>query len=173
MINNFDDIPITITHHDTDGELVGHLMTTPLCTHFARLDLYRSDKIEWIILFEGFIIYSQIFGNGFYRQRETIMKDLRISRRIFDNNTKALIGDGYLSKVRGGKEMSHKNIYHVNFDKIIENIDQIYRFDIINSESQKYVKERYILKFNHYKDNAKNFNPNAPYVLMKYRKKQL
>lgn len=144
-------------------------MTTPLCIHTARLDLYRYNKIDWIVVFEGFIIYSQLFGNRFYRRRENVLEDLRITRTIYENRTGELISDGYLSKYRADKQMTFKNVYQVNFDKIIGNLDQIYKFEILNNENQKYVRERYVQKFNHFKRNAESNPENLPYTMIKKR----
>ena len=154
MFHDFKNLDSYLIYSEPEGKYAGPIIASPLCIHFARFSIYRSWDFTKILVFEAFIIYTQRFGNRFFRTQAKMIKDLRLKKYTLLKTVESLIDDGYITKVQGGEEDNFKNFYTVDFDKIIENINQIYRFEVFEGITKEAVRDLYMRKYEIYKDRA-------------------
>lgn len=151
MINELKDIFTYTALSDADGKKIGTFITSPLAIHTPRFDIYRDWDIIKVLVFETFIIYSKMYGNPFYKPRKFLIEDLRLSKHALLKNLDFLIEQGYISKRLSGPDENYKNYYTVNYDKIIDKIDVIYRFAVFGEEGMvRAMRENYIRIFEKY-----------------------
>ncbi|MBD3615354.1 MAG: hypothetical protein HUJ22_02190 [Gracilimonas sp.] len=156
-----------ILKKDSDGVYHDINTRTPLALNTYRLDLYQSDwKIEKIALFELFIVLSMIYGKVFYYQKERFLENLRLSDHAYRKYRRELENAGFINIKPGNKKNNFKNRYSVNFDCIINNIEEIYHF---NQFDNKFINEAYkndfVELFEHYKNKVENLEDSQfPYI---------
>lgn len=152
---------------DSDGYYHEINTRTPLALNTYRLDLYQSDwKIEKIALFELFIVLSMIYGKVFYYQKERFLENLRLSDHAYRKYRRELENAGFINIRSGNKKINFKNRYSVNFDCIINKIDEIYYFNQFSNEMMnKAYKEDFIELFEYYKEKVENLDEaQFPYI---------
>jgi len=151
---NFKNLDSYLLYSEPDGKYAGPIIASPLCIHFARFNIYRNWGFTKILVFEAFITYSHMFGNRFFRIQEKMIEDLRLTKYTLLKTVKSLIDDGYITKAQAGEDENYKNFYTVNFDKIIKDINQIYRFEVFEGITKEAVRDLYMRKYEMYKDRA-------------------
>ncbi len=163
MLHDFKNFDSYLIYSEPDGKYAGLIIASPLSIHFARYDMYRSWDYKKILVYEAFITYSQMFGNPFFRTEDNLSEDLRLPIYSIQKNIKFLISDGYITKVKGGESEDFKNFYTVNYDKIIEDVNKIYNFEVLDSDTEKGVRELYVEKFEMYKNRAVKHEKRFPF----------
>lgn len=130
---------------DADGSHADFNYRVPLSINFFRLELYN---LEWdmykIMVFEAFIILTLKFGNPFYFQQKKFFQLFRINEHVFRRLRQELTRLGFLTTARGNKNQNFKNYYTVNFEVIIDKIDEVFNFyDPIEGEVNQFLKKHY------------------------------
>ena len=125
--------------------------------HFTRLASYNKKwKINDIIIYEAMLYLHRRFGGkSFTMNNKYLVEMTRFSKNIITSKIKELEKKGYLSvKKRKGKiGTDFRNLYSINFSKIITSFDEIYEFDKTKPDeviTNKEILEEWYLYF---KDN--------------------
>ena len=118
-----------------------NLFDSPLSLNTYRYDLYKD---HWshtdILVFESFIVLALKYGNIFKYELEELRKNLRMDYYSFYNTCKKLYNNQ--SVIHDEQEKT----FNINFDRIIERIDNIFDFEKIYGFGTE-LKEHYIELF--------------------------
>ena len=158
MINNQEVIQHFAFDYDADGVHRGYKFRSPLCINTLRFDLYRDNwTMERILVFEVFIIYTFKYGNPFYKTLEKLSTDLRMTTYTIRKQREYLIDQGYLQKRLSSEKNNFKNIYTVDFNEIVENLNNIYKFEIIEDDpGMSFIQGLYERLFYSYRERTHN-----------------
>ncbi len=123
-----------------------------LAIHFGRLSGYRK-KPDWniqkILLYEYMLFCYRKYGDNFTRTYSLIEKETRLSKNSINKYLNEFEAAEYITIHRKNykKGEDFMNRYSINFDKIMESLDQIYDFegqshsDIVGNV--EFLEERY------------------------------
>lgn len=148
MINDVKSIDFAAFDYDSDGVHRGFEFRSPLSINTFRYDLYRKEwTIERILVFEVFIIYTFKYGNPFYKTMKNLRKDLRMTPHTIRKHRDFLIDNGFVGKKLSSEKENYKNIYTVDYQEIINKIDDIYNFEML---PDNFIRDLYIKLFQSY-----------------------
>jgi len=123
-----------------------------LSIHFGRLSGYRNPdwNIQKILLFEYLLLCYRKYGDKFTRTFSLIEQETRLSRNSIIKYQKMFESAGFISIHRQTTKKAGSdfmNRYSINFDHIMDSLNQIYDFEGQSEEdiavNVEFLKERY------------------------------
>jgi hypothetical protein len=156
---------IKIPVKDPDGDTKEGRYFDPIGVNFRKIQVYSDFfDLEEIILFEFFVMLSVQFGNKqFYQQMKRIQANTRLGKDRIQKVMTRLKSLGILSVQ--SNTFKNKNLYKINYSKIIDLVPQIYNLKERPSQyiSEEYAIEIYTRYFNElsfvgYRDNRYEIN---------------
>ena len=133
---------LKIPVEDFKGKQIPGRYFDSISMNFRKLQVYSTFlSLEEIILFEFFTMLSPIFGNKpFYQQKHRIQENTRLGKHRIDKAILKLKVLGILNVQSGTHK--NKNLYSVNYDRVVELIPKI--FDIDETKTTRAKKRQYI-----------------------------